>query len=417
MRVGRRTSRGGRDGQEGDRLGTAAAGTGVERAAVQLRALARALSAAPTSPRRPAGPATRSSSASSPKHTADLDAGRIVERAQAGARRPGRPTARRRPAATRGLPSTVQPRAAPLARTSSASRWVSVGCGAVGAPSSSAQHADDLAHLLEGAAAGVSISTRVAVAAPRRRRPRGAVVGEPASSPRRRCSSSSSSPERRARSVGDLEARRARRAPRAARRCAPAARRPCAPASVATRPMPQTATVSGPGAKTPARRAPTARRRAQDGDAAARARAPPSARRRSSRAPTEKTSTPHHREHDAAAHDLAEQRRVHQQGAEHAAERLQRGGAPPQHRDRHDQEDRDRQASSRRPSASVTLPYISSTPSALKTHGEGDVEPADRAPCRDSCMRIIARRPSCRKGGDLRPSIGAATRAAVIPRG
>ena len=40
MWTGRGTSRDGRDGQQGDRLGTAATGVGVERAAVQLRALA-----------------------------------------------------------------------------------------------------------------------------------------------------------------------------------------------------------------------------------------------------------------------------------------------------------------------------------------------------------------------------------------
>ena len=54
---------------------------------------------------------------------------------------------------TRGRPSTVSRASAPALRASSASRCVSVGCGASGASLVVAQHADDRAHLLERAPA------------------------------------------------------------------------------------------------------------------------------------------------------------------------------------------------------------------------------------------------------------------------
>jgi hypothetical protein len=69
VRTGRRTSRSGRDGQQGDRLGAAAARVGVERAAVQLRALAGAAERGADVAAAAGGPATRISSASSPKRT------------------------------------------------------------------------------------------------------------------------------------------------------------------------------------------------------------------------------------------------------------------------------------------------------------------------------------------------------------
>ncbi len=231
-----------------------------QRAVVQLHALAGALDA----PRRRAG-AARPGDGQLERVVAEADAhvdvGRVLERVEQVLDDPvGRQLDPGR-AARAGCPRRVSRAPAPLARTSSASRWVSVGCGAVGAAASSlAQHADDRAHLLERAAALAldvgerrrgGVGVRSARAGVRQRAP---------SSPRRRCSSSSSS-RRQPRPVGrDLEAGAlvARRAQLGGAR--PQLRRPCGRASARRGPMPQTAAVSGTNSGRTS--APTARRRA-----------------------------------------------------------------------------------------------------------------------------------------------------------
>ena len=233
-------------GRRDRRLGAAAPDRRLERAAAGA---ARARAPARSTPSRGGapGPRRRSSSASSPKRTRTSTSGASSSASSScstiavgGQLDAG--------GSTRGLPSTVSRASPPFARTSSASRWVRVGCGRRRRLRGVvAQHADHRAHLLERAPAlaldvperGRRGRPRSAGARPRRpfgrARPGGAGAARRA---RRRC----------ARGRWRPPGGRARRARRAAPPCALRARPPCRLRERTMRPMPHMAAVRPPKA-------------------------------------------------------------------------------------------------------------------------------------------------------------------------